>query len=460
MTGNDLRQPGQARPKRVLMLAYFYPPVGGAGVQRSAKFAKYLPDFGWEPYVISTPASIGGEEQDDTLLADLRPAAPIWRVPTPQTFVLRDLKRRWRWIEPALQDDRAAVRMGLRGLLFPFSIAESPPTDPYFWWSLRIIPLACKLVTQYGIDIIYTTMPPWSTTLAGRLVKHITGRPLVVDFRDPWTHNDQFAFYKEGWRSKSDRAMEAAALRNADRVITVMSMDDLLEWRNTPASKSKVIYNGYDRADFDHAQVARPDRAAPAKNGGMVRMLHLGTLYPGQYSHFVQALATVPCSADGKPVLELRFVGDTGCARGLFEGFTNAAVRIAFTPRVSHPEAIETARSADVLLILNSRKVTMSKLYEYLASGTPILAVVPPGSPVAEIVAHTHTGYAVNVTTGVELAAALREISQDYAAFRARRYAPDQAAIEQFERRALTGQLAGVLDQCLAEQANRKARPT
>jgi len=431
------------RARRVLMIAYFYPPIGGAGVQRSAKFAKYLPDFGWEPYIISTTESVGGEELDPTLLADVRPGTPVWRIPTPRAFPLQAVYRRFPGLEQRALHGSRLTRLLLKAALFPLSVIESPPADPFFWWSLRIIPLALRVVAQHKIDVIYTTSSPWSSTIAGRVLKRLTGKPWVADFRDPWTHNEQFYFYRNGWRSGADQNMEAAALREACRVVTVMPMNDLLEWKSASRAKVHVIPNGYDSNDFAislrHAR--QTGRTKP------VSMLHMGTLYPGKYGNFFNALSQLEACDTEHPPLSLRFVGDQGLVRRYLDEWPNGKVEITFSPRVAHPQAVSLLQCADVLLFINTLDKTASKLFEYVASQTPILAITPPKGITAQIIHSTGTGAVVDPEDTDGMRRVLQQIAGDYEGFRAAHFRPEATAIGKFERRELTRQLAGVLDE-------------
>ncbi len=432
------------RTRRVLMIAYFYPPIGGAGVQRSAKFAKYLPDFGWEPYIISTTESVGGEELDPTLIADVRPGTRVWRVPTPRSFPLQAVYRRFPGLEQrALRGSRLSQAV-LKAALFPLSVIESPPADPFFWWSLRIIPLALRVIAQHKIDVIYTTSSPWSSTIAGRVLKRLTGKPWVADFRDPWTRNAGFAFYLEGWRHRRDIKLEADALTTADRVVTAWPMQELLQWEASGVKHETVIYNGYDQADFPCAtQVAKTDASSPHLS---TKILHLGTLYTGRHTAFFDMLSELPQHMDGVHKLEVTFLGANDLAKKLYHS-QSAGLRVGFAPRVSHSEAVFAIRSTDVLLLMSDNALVPGKTFEYLVSGTPILAIVAPGSAVASIIRSTGTGCVVDPEDTEGLRRVLQQIAGDYEGFRATYFRPEPAEIKKYERRELTGQLAGVLDE-------------
>jgi glycosyltransferase involved in cell wall biosynthesis len=433
------------RARRVLMVAYFYPPIGGAGVQRSAKFAKYLPDFGWEPYIISTTESVGGEELDPTLMADVRPGTPVWRIPTPRAFPLQAIYRGFPGLEQHALHGNRLSRILLKAALFVPSIIESPPADPFFWWSLRIIPLALRVIAQHKIDVIYTTSSPWSSTIAGRVLKRLTGKPWVADFRDPWTQNPVFFFYSDGWRRRWDESLEQAALATADQVVTVMPMQDSLRWESSAREKERVIYNGYDRADFACDRPELSDENASFKP--VVSIVHMGSLYPGKHKVFFDILGQLQSSTQQTAELRITFVGDSGYAQAALDGRSTPGACVGFVPRVSHAEAVRLLRSADILLLMLSPTFVSGKVFEYLVSGTPILAIVAPDSAVADIVRSTGTGCVVDPEDTEGLRRVLQQLTEDYEGFRTTHFRPDPASIEKYERRELTGQLAGVLDE-------------
>jgi len=431
--------------RRVLMLAYFYPPIGGGGVQRSAKFAKYLPDFGWQPYIISTTESIGGEGLDETLLADVPENVIVKRASSPKCQPITWLTRRFPFLERLVRTDRLIIRVLLKPFVFPLSILEYPPIDIYFWWALKILPLACKMAIQERIDVIYTTSSPFSVLLVGAALRLLTGKPWVADFRDPWTHNPLFRFYSGGWRRWLDKRLEAKILAWADRVTFVAPMQSLFEWGNTLPDKCQVIYNGFDQADF-----ARTEHSFSSTSATIVNILFLGTVYEGMSESFFAALAQL---AEGNHVERMRinFVGECDLAKEVYSAHCFESVSIAFHKRVSHARAVQLMPEAQVLLLLvpgtsYGRLPPTGKIFEYMASRVPILAVVPEDGIAAKIIRETGTGCVVDTTRIDELAEVLRLIADNYEAFRSMYFSPKPEVIRQFERKVLTRKLAEVFN--------------
>src|SRR4051812_37240646 len=144
--------------RSLLYLSYLFPPRGGAGVQRSLKFAKYLPEFGWKPLIVANGghASDGVTQiRDDTLLRDL-PRETIVRYTRCETKIENKFRR---WLNP---------------------------TDSSAWWIKPAIESSEELIRQNGPSAILVTMSPFSSAQAGIYLKSKHNLPLILDLRDPW----------------------------------------------------------------------------------------------------------------------------------------------------------------------------------------------------------------------------------------------------------------------------------
>ena len=160
--------------KRVLFLTYNFPPMGGGGVQRSVKFVKYLPQFGWVPTVLAADDPYYWA-RDETLLGDVPPGIIIKRLSPTRPHIL------YRFL--SLFTTETNVRRIVDGVLIP---------DDRILWALRAALAARALIREHAIRVIYTTSPPHSTQIAGLILKRMTGLPWVADFRDPWTRDYGF----------------------------------------------------------------------------------------------------------------------------------------------------------------------------------------------------------------------------------------------------------------------------
>lgn len=454
---------------KVLIIAYFFPPIGGSGTQRPVKFVKYLPELGWQPYVISTTQAYGGgaEGTDDTLLADIPSDVQIWRVPTPE---LQPVNRLAQWVgwkstaastgpsmtSTATSDGGVSSRLPLatrvrRAILSPLNLIQNPPVDPALYWSLRIVPLARRIIQQEQIDVVLTTVPPWSALLAGRLLQQLTGRPWVADFRDPWTDNT-FIYFPTPTQRRIDERLERHLIDHADAVISVTApwVAGLRQKASTAAANKPfaLIPNGWDRADFPGLAETQTGLPAPASVDGRIVLLHPGSAYQGEPLPLLAALDRL--AADGIDLERLRFH---------FVGYLHPADRasILHSPhsrlfqldaaRVPHDEALRLMRNAHVLLLLRKgRDASSGKIFEYMVAGRPVLAIGAKDGVAEQMVRASGIGRAVNPGDEEDLVSVLRQMVADYHKFAAKVWRPNWAEIEKYERRSLTGDLAETLN--------------
>jgi glycosyltransferase involved in cell wall biosynthesis len=449
----------RAVPKKALFIAYLFPPIGGSGVQRTAKFVKYLPGFGWQPLVVcGDDGDVFQDGWDPTLLEEIPAEARVWRTRFVSPLGFRRRVQRMFRIRPAGQAPPAQsdpplsappaspspARRLARLLAAPLGPLEFPPVDAALYWALSILPLCRRVIAVEKPDLIFTTSFPYSDHLAGYLLKRMTGLPWVADFRDPWTQN-AFAGNR-GWRREVDQWLERRVLETADKIIGVtptytQGLRELATGR--PADDFLTIENGYDQADFS----AQADHLAGESNG-RVRIAHVGKVYAGSAGPFLQALCGLAPQESAR--LKVVFVGglpqaDRQCLQGHLPG---AAIEV--TERVPHPQAIEHMRRADaILLTIDGGPAWQGhypgKLFEYLASGTPILMLGPRGDA-ARLVQDSGAGCFVPADDAQALAEALRLLAADPGEFRRCYYHPRPEVIARYERQALTQRLAAVYD--------------
>ncbi|MHC4713028.1 MAG: glycosyltransferase, partial [Planctomycetota bacterium] len=196
IVAGDLRVPEKGTGK-VLFVAYYFPPRGGAGVQRSLKFVKYLRRFGWEPTVLTTDYEKRGGARDDSLLAEIPEGTEIVEVPSKEKFFI------------------GLANAGL-GRLTALTLRP----DAMATWAKAALPAARRLHAREPFDCVYTSVQPWSAGLVGLSLKRQVGLPWVSDFRDPWTESLHLE-----WPTRLhwllDRRLEAVYLENADRTLVV-----------------------------------------------------------------------------------------------------------------------------------------------------------------------------------------------------------------------------------------------
>lgn len=439
--------------KRVLVISYYFPPSGGPGVQRALKFAKYLPDFGWQPTVLTVRADHASyPDLDPTLEAEIPASVQVVRTRSwdPYAFYAR-LQGKSKTDAVGVGFVKDNTESGMQRLA-KWVRANLFLPDARVGWVPFALHAAKQMMAQEPFDVVLTSGPPHSTHLVGRALKRRFGCRWVVDMRDPWT---DISYYKDLPHTKPalriDAALERSVLGLADAVISVSDgVGDLLKAK-APLQHYETIPNGYDPADIPAAG------AVENRQAGRFVIAHVGTLTAQQHAPgFVQALAhRAVADPSWRAKLELRFVGhvDATILAALQEAGLGGAVRRV--PYVPHAEAIRHMREADLLLVAvqdvqHNEGVTPAKMFEYLSIGTPLLGLAPPEGDLATIVRETGGGavFAHEDTAGIDhfLATQIARIERGDPPARL-----DAEVLHAYDRRVLTERLARLLDD-LAKQ--------
>lgn len=413
--------------KRVLMICAAFPPTGGPGVQRTAKFAKYLPQFGWQPTVWTTQ-HLPPLPRDPSLLRDVPESVVIHRFETPRAGS-DDASGHWRW-----------RRMRQR-------IASLTPPDYLAGWARRSTAPLLRIIERDRIDAIYSTYSPPSCHVLAQRLKRLTGLPWVADFRDLWT--DDYGYNAPGWRRWLDRRMETSFLRDADRVVAVSNGQREILAQRVPSNRDKflTITNGFDPDDFDGAdyESARHALHGPANRFvllfcGWFLTDRVPPALPNALARFADR-----CNQQGRK-LELRIVG--AISDQLRDRIERAGVDVVATGYLPHDAALRHLTAADSLLLLvptagAGDTLIPGKCFEYIASGRPLLAIGPTVGEAATLVRQFDAGI-VTAPNELDIIAGLEQLmrrTDDRSSRRA-----DDPTFASISRKHLTERLARVLD--------------
>jgi glycosyltransferase involved in cell wall biosynthesis len=462
MASEDVARQAAAPLRSVFMVAYHYPPMRSAGVERSAKFVRYLPDFGFAPTVLSTRAF---GEADDGVLRPWDPVGAYRRARNPAARSDAAAASRTRTPRPSW-----LARLRRRALIPDGHVTWLPSAA---WSSLRQL-------RRDPADIIYTSAPPFSAHLLGRFLKAQTGRPWVADFRDAWLYDPlDPALLELPWRQELERRMEEAVVADADLVVaaTETTAQDLRRRYPRQAAKIRLITNGFDpddamplpeglvidgeartgpaaSRDAQDSEAMSPDTGQrPAPSDRPLRLVHTGSF---AYSHPERTplplLAALRRLVDLEPIwrerLELVLVGE------LSPEEQQAAAGIAtVVGNVDRPVALDWQRRADVLLLVDHRRPwpasnAPGKLFEYLATRTPLLALCGPGE-VQRLVDELGAGVVAPPDDKDAIDDTLRHLWESHVDGTLPRVA---APLEPFHRRHLTGQLAALFEEVLVDK--------
>lgn len=430
--------------RRVLYIAYYFPPAGGPGVQRTLKFVRYLPDHGWEPTVVTVRADRAAwPATDPSMLAEVPDAVEVVRTHAwdPYAAYAR-LKGRSKAdsVGVGFADPEAP---GLFEQVARFIRANVFLPDARVGWVPFARRAVARLMREQQFDALITTGPPHSTHLVGRWAADRFGLPWLADFRDPWadlSYYDQLPFLP--WSRALDARQEQRTLNRAEALVTVSrAVAELLSGRT--ATPVHVIPNGYDPEDF---------RGVLPVRGDGFRVVYVGTLTEAQNPHALWE-TLVALRAGGRDV-RLHLVGRVDAAvrnslmaSGLAPDDADrddSPVRI--TPYVPHREAVAHMLGADLLLLCvprtaESEGILTGKLFEYLAAGRPLLAMGPAVSDAARIIREAGAGVMVEYS---DRAGAAHCVESRYHAWKAGTApdGPNPDYLHQYTRSALAGQLA------------------
>lgn len=374
---------------KVLIVTYYWPPSGGSAVLRWLKFAKYLPEFGWQP-VIYTPSNPEPQEVDESLLADINEGVTVIRKKIIEPYAIYKLltgKKRNERLGVALMESGRKSNIMDKVSLWIRSNLFIP--DPRVLWVNPSVRFLLEYLDSNPVDVIITTGPPHSMHLIGLKLKKKTGIKWVADFRDPWTKID---FYNQltitALADKRHRKLEKQVLLSADHIITV-SPGMTEDFRAVGVSEISTITNGYD----DH-----PD-LGPRPPDSDFSFVHLGSMPKSRNPQILwEVLKEIgESSNDFKNALRVRLIGkiDVEVSEAINESGLNEFVHLE--SYIPHSEAQKVLASSSVLMLVinntdNARGILTNKFFEYLAAKRPIVAIGPTDGDAAIILKESGAG--------------------------------------------------------------------
>ena len=378
---------------KVLIIAYYWPPSGGSGVQRWLKFVKYLPSFGWKPYVF-TPENPAFAVQDQSLLKDVPDEAQIIRFPIWEPYdVFFKLSSLFGSKKSAKPTDLVSgkekslfqnVSTWIRGNFFI--------PDPRVFWVKPSVKFLNDFIRDNQINTIITTGPPHSMHLIGlKLKKKNPSIKWLADFRDPWSEWGLLDSLMVGSIArKLHRRLELKVLEQADQVITITPFY-IRHFEKLSGRKVTLLTNGYDEDDFKHMVIKRPDKFV-IRHAGIVNE----KCDPKPFLVVLEDAMNLHLNF--KSDVHLDFVGDVHPQIKEFIGQSSVLSSVVtFTKSVPHHDLITLyGQSALLLIILTGYKdaegYMPGKLFEYLATGLPILGTGPSRGDAAALLDESGAG--------------------------------------------------------------------
>lgn len=362
--------------KKVLIIAYYFPPMGLSGVQRTLKFVKYLPEFGWKPIVLTiTPAAYYA--YDETLLSELdETQIEIHRTQTKDVTKAAASLTSSRQFKVPSEFMRRMMSLVSQTFFIP---------DNKIGWKKFALQKADEIIAAHGnIDLIFSTAPPFTSHLIALALRKKHQLPTVVDFRDPWVENP-LHFYPTPFHRRAHQHLEEQVVLGVDKIVTVnraLKEHLLRVYREKLTHKDVVIVShGYDAKDFESVPKARA-------NTGKFRFLHSGTFHSSERSpkpFFLGLKKAIEKNADLAQKVEARFVGLFPTEYTKFAKSLGIDGLVQVEGYKSHHEALAENFQADVLWATQSdvrhiATITQSKLFEYVACERTLFGVVPEGA--------------------------------------------------------------------------------
>ena len=341
--------------RRVLVMAYYFPPMGLSGVQRTLKFVKYLPEFGWEPMVLTTNSG-SYYAYDDTLLDELTSdKIKIFRTDDEST------KQR-NYPSTLVQK----IGRFLSGLI------RQP--DSKIYWKKKAIETGSKIIEEERPDVIFSTAPPFTSHLAAAELSKKYGIPLVLDYRDQW-YGNPFNVMPTKFHKHYNKKLEAEVLYKSSKIVVISREQKerlLKNYKLLKHNDISIVSHGYDKEDFENCELRTNRNEFVITHSGLFQ----DNRNPKPFFEAFKKLLEENQSDKNK--LNLKLVGLMRKNHQKLIKKLKLEDNVILTGNVSHKDAVSHLMSSDILWILQNDDVrTPGKLYEYFGAKKPIIATMP-----------------------------------------------------------------------------------
>jgi glycosyltransferase involved in cell wall biosynthesis len=406
------------------MIAYHFPPVhGSSGVQRTLKFSQYLPDYGWEPVVLTVNPKAYARTDSSQLIE------------VPSNVV----------ISRAFALDTAR-HLAIRGA-YPRLLALP---DRWVSWWLAAVPAGLRLMRKYRPNVIWSTYPIATAHLIGLTLHYLSGIPWLADFRDSMTEED---YPRDRATRRVYRWIERRTVASCSRaVFTAPGTARMYSERypELPSSRWRLILNGYDEENFREAERLSELLSI---NRNYVLLVHSGLLYPSERNPdaFFLALKDLLNRGQISPQelnVRLRASGYTDHYQRLITELGLQHI-VSLEPAIPYVGALAEMINADGLLLFqasNCNHQVPAKLYEYLRASRPILALTDPAGDTASLLGKVSSAMIAPIDSRQRIATTLLEFM---GAIRNGKVSNHEIDLAQYSRRARTEELAQLFDELI-----------
>ncbi len=425
------------KPKKLLIITYYWPPAGGPGVQRWLKFVKYLPDFNILP-IVYIPDNPTYPIMDNGLQSEVSNKAIILKkkIVEPYGFASFFGKNKTKKISSGIIPNQKKQSFVEKTLLWVRGNIFIP--DARFLWVKPSVKYLKKYIKENQIDTIVTSGPPHSLHLIGLQLKKELNVKWFADFRDPWTTIGYHKALKlSSSAEKKHKALEKEVLTTADTII-VTSKTTKVEFQAITSQPIEVITNGYDI-----------EKVTKQPLDEKFTLAHIGSFLSERNPRILwKALKElIKENPEFKRDFQLKLIG--AVSQEVLDTISEFRLNdfVLNLGYVSHQEAVEHQKKSQVLLLIEinseeTKSIIPGKLFEYMVSERPIIAIGPEGSDFAEIITSTNTGVFFLYDEMEQLKALLLKYYNLYAAQNLKVHA---VGLQQYSRKSLTEKLSKLI---------------
>ena len=428
--------------KKALVITYYWPPAGGAGVQRALKFVKYLPQFGWQPIVL-TVENPDSPTEDLSLLEDIPQGCKVYKTKSLEPFEI------YKKFTGKKSDEKIPGDILLKNddVSFKDKLAKWIRVnlfipDAKIGWKKYAVKKGLDIIRDEKIDLIFTTSPPQTVALIGKKLAKLTGVKWVADFRDPWM---EIVYYQNLNRSKITKAIDASlerkVMNDADTIVTISKdMADLIKGK-AKNQKVVVIPNGFDETDFASVEFGRNDKFTIAYTGAMSKDR---VPYP-----FISALKKLIYD-DGIKNIQMKFAGKFCPEFHELIEKENLSEFFDIQNFVPHKESTRILQSSDALLLVidnvpDNKGFLTGKLFEYMGCKKPIFAIGPVDGDANKVIKGADCGTMVDYNDNEEAYKLLKVMYNNWL----NNSSNFTFNVEQFSRKNLTKKLTEIFEEII-----------
>jgi glycosyltransferase involved in cell wall biosynthesis len=456
------------KPKKVLMIAYAFPPMAYAGVFRTLRFCKYLPQSGWKPLIL-TLKEYRDLDNDHSLLKQLPEEVEIFRTPTVDPI-------RWLWRrEKRARRNRASSKESGQRKVFKKKGGESEnagllervkgtilrlfsfPDHMIFWIPFAVIK-GMWLMVRKKPDVIYTSSPPHSAQIIGLALAKVFKKPWIADFRDAWVDADDYfeRCFESGKYMKAGSFLESLVVRNADKVLMVSDLyrdAAKVRYPSLNGNRFGTLTNGFDPQDVSGLRPIEQNKFTITYTG-----IFYAYRSPAFFLDGLNLWLSSSAEDNLSEKIQVFFVGSkNGDTERMIRsrGLTDIVQCLDFVPK---KKAIEICLGSHLLLLVigfnrGSEGILTSKLFDYFLCRKPILAIVPEGEA-ASVIRESKSGYVISEDNPRLVADSLASAYREFKNKGLVRLEPDLRIIEGYNGQRLTGDLAAIFGELVRGDLN------